>query len=162
MLSRIISGGQTGADRAALDAALESGFPAGGSCPAGRRAEDGPISDFYPLTEIPGGYRRRTRQNVIDADGTVVFHQGPLSGGTKLTRDYAIAEGKPCKLIDISQVDPPQAAALLLGFIRDSEIRVLNVAGPRSSGCPGIYRFVKQAVALSLQQLRSGAASPGY
>ncbi len=75
MLSKIISGGQTGADRAALDAGLERGFPVGGGCPEGRLAEDGPIDSRYVLVKVEGGYIGRTRRNVQDSDGTVIFYQ---------------------------------------------------------------------------------------
>ncbi len=95
MLSKVISGGQTGADRAALDAALDLGFPIGGSCPVGRMAEDGPINDAYTLTEIGGGYRQRTKQNVIDSDGTAIFYESYLQGGTEATVLFCIRQGKP-------------------------------------------------------------------
>ncbi len=154
MLSNIISGGQTGADRAALDAGIESGFPIGGSCPAGRRAEDGPIDEVYPLTEISGDYRERTEQNVIDADGTAIFFESHLFGGTEATRAFAIRERKPHQLIDISLIDPPEAAALLAGFIREFDIRILNVAGPRASDCPTMYCYVKQVMTRVLRQFQ--------
>lgn len=152
MLSKIISGGQTGADRAALDAGLELGFPIGGSCPAGRMAEDGPISSVYNLTEIGGGYRQRTRQNVVDADGTAIFYRSYVRGGTEATVLFCIRQGKPYKLIDIELVEPDHAAKLLMDFVREFNIATLNVAGPRSSGCAGIYDYVKRAVSLLVQQ----------
>lgn len=152
MLSKIISGGQTGADRAALDAGLESAFPIGGSCPAGRLAEDGPISSAYTLTEIDGGYRQRTRQNVVDADGTAIFYRSYVHGGTEATVLFCIRQGKPYKLIDIELVEPDHAAKLLMDFVREFNITTLNVAGPRSSGCAGIYDYVKRAVSLLVQQ----------
>lgn len=146
MLSKVISGGQTGADRAGLDAALESGFPIGGSCPVGRMAEDGPINDTYTLTEIGGGYRQRTKQNVIDSDGTAIFYESYLHGGTEATVLFCIRQGKPYKLIDIELVESSRAAELLSEFVREFNVSVLNVAGPRSSSCPAIYRYVKQAI----------------
>ncbi|MBB3061745.1 putative molybdenum carrier protein [Microbulbifer rhizosphaerae] len=152
MLSKIISGGQTGADRAALDAGLETGFPIGGACPAGRMAEDGPIGDVYPLVEISGGYRQRTRKNVEESDGTAVFYKSYLKGGTELTVLLCIRLGKPHKLIDIELVSPKVAATLLVDFITASGINVLNVAGPRQSGCPEIYGYVKQAMGLVIKR----------
>jgi hypothetical protein len=92
-LSKIVSGGQTGVDRGALDAALRVGFPCGGWCPQDRKAEDGPIPDRYPLVVLPGaGYRQRTLKNVKDSDGTVIIYANTLSGGTKLTRDFCQRE----------------------------------------------------------------------
>src|SRR5450631_3978490 len=100
-LTKIVSGGQTGVDRGALDAALAAGFPCGGWCPADRRAEDGPIPQRYPLTPLPGaGYRQRTQQNLIDSDGTAILFYGTLSGGTKLTRDSCVREKKPFVVLD--------------------------------------------------------------
>ncbi|MFC6671530.1 YpsA SLOG family protein [Marinobacterium aestuariivivens] len=146
MLEKIISGGQTGADRAALDAALEAGFPAGGCCPVGRKAEDGTIDARYPLQEIGGGYRARTRRNVEDADGTAIFYSSTPSGGTELTLLFCIKTGKPYKLIDIDLVTPERAAQLLAVFAGGAGIATLNVAGPRHSGCPAVYAFVKDSV----------------
>jgi hypothetical protein len=146
MLEKIISGGQTGADRAALDAALASEFPTGGSCPVGRMAEDGPIDPSYLLTEIGGGYRARTKKNVEDSDGTVIFYDCYLQGGTEQTVAFCIKAGKPYKLIDIDLVNIDIAANKTLQFVSDHKIKVLNVAGPRLSGCPAIYDFVKNTI----------------
>tara|TARA_R110002111_G_scaffold259523_1_gene329646 strand:+ start:1241 stop:1705 length:465 start_codon:yes stop_codon:yes gene_type:complete len=152
VLSKVISGGQTGADRAALDAALELDFPIGGSCPVGRMAEDGPINDEYTLTEIGGGYRQRTKQNVVDSDGTAIFYESYLRGGTEATVLFCIRQGKPYKLIDIAVVESQRATELLSGFVQEFNVSVLNVAGPRSSNCPAIYSYVKRAVGLVIQQ----------
>ncbi|MEQ5837820.1 putative molybdenum carrier protein [Marinobacter sp. NFXS9] len=153
MLLKIISGGQTGADRAALDAALEAGFPIGGSCPAGRKAEDGPISLDYGLEEVNGGYRQRTKRNILDADGTLIFYESYLSGGTELTVEFCIRLKKPYKLIDIDTVDAETASNLLIAFTNAFDIRVLNVAGPRASGCQGIYVYVKETVHQALARM---------
>ncbi|MBU59718.1 MAG: hypothetical protein CL543_12635 [Alcanivorax sp.] len=152
MLSMIISGGQTGADRAALDAALEAAFPMGGSCPVGRMAEDGPIDDVYTLTEIGGGYRQRTKRNVMDSDGTVIFYESYVRGGTEATVLFCIRQKKPYKLIDIDLVEVPRSAELLDEFVREFKVSILNVAGPGLSGCPGIYDYVKQVMGLTLQK----------
>ena len=143
-LERIISGGQTGADRAALDAGLEANFPICGFCPAGRIAEDGPIDYKYPLWELPiGGYRQRTKKNVECSDGTIIFYDTILQGGSKLTEEFCIKAGKPCELIDISLVNTNIAIDLIRNFIHYKQIKVLNVAGPREGGCANIYSFVK-------------------
>ena len=95
-LHKIVSGGQTGADRAALDAALSSGFPCGGWCPEGRLAEDGPLSSAYPLEELPGGgYRQRTIKNIESSDGTAIFYFNRPTGGTELTLVQCIRLHKP-------------------------------------------------------------------
>jgi len=151
VISKIISGGQTGADRAALDAAIQLEFPAGGTCPAGRLAEDGPISEDYPLTEVSGGYRQRTKQNVLDADGTAIFYHSYLSGGTEETVLFCIKQHKPYKLIDISLVEPESAAELIISFASEFKVNVLNVAGPSASTCPSMYAYVKQVMCLVLK-----------
>jgi hypothetical protein len=137
---RIISGGQTGADRAALDVALQLGIPAGGWCPAGRRAEDGVIPALYPLSETGSPVHAvRTRRNVRDADATLVFNLGVLDGGTLLTVDYAARRGRPCLLVQLDVPDHPDPEAVA-AWLREHGVRVLNVAGPRESKRPGIYR----------------------
>jgi hypothetical protein len=148
MLSKIISGGQTGADRAALDAGIESGFSIGGSCPLGRMAEDGPIDLRYPLDEIEGGYEARTKKNVENSNGTVIFYDCYLQGGTEKTVAFCIEYEKPYKLIDIDLVSIDVAANKVDTFVSDYKILVLNVAGPRQSNCPSIYRYVKNTVQL--------------
>lgn len=139
LVEKIISGGQSGADRAALDVALELGIPAGGWCPAGRRAEDGVIDVRYPLTETKSPIHSvRTRRNVREADGTLVFNLGELDGGTLLTVAYAGQRGKPCLLVQLDAPGHPDAAAVR-AWLEANAIRVLNVAGPRESKRPGIY-----------------------
>jgi hypothetical protein len=148
-LSKIVSGGQTGVDRAALDAALSAGFPGGGWCPADRSAEDGLIPERYPVTPLPGiGHRRRTRQNVIDSDGTVIFFYEALTGGTRLTRNLCALEKKPYITLDARRIsEVPAAVAAILSFVADNDIQVLNVAGPRLSGWPEGYEFAVQVLA---------------
>ncbi|WP_457942295.1 YpsA SLOG family protein [Vreelandella alkaliphila] len=154
MLSKIISGGQTGADRAALDAALTLDFPIGGTCPVGRMAEDGPMSSIYTLEEVSGDYRQRNHQNVQNADGTAIFYASYLQGGTEATALFCIQQSKPYKLIDIELIDPLHAAMLLADFVHDRNISILNVAGPRASTCPVMYAYVKQAIELVIKQSR--------
>ena len=140
VLEKIISGGQTGADRAALDVALELGIPCGGWCPKGRRAEDGRIADRYPLEEASSSeYPARTRMNVEDSDGTLIFARGSPRGGTLLTLKLARQLGKPYTLVDPCQEDYFSAVAT---WLRQNQIRTLNVAGPREGEAPGIYKQV--------------------
>ena len=140
-LEKIISGGQSGVDRAALDAALSKKFPCSGWCPQGRLAEDGPIPARYPLLELAGGYRERTRQNVMASDATAVIYFSELEGGTKLTVAYCQRAAKPCKLIDGNDIAVSRASGELFEFIRSQAVRTLNVAGPRLSKSPEAYRY---------------------
>jgi len=135
MPSRIVSGGQTGVDRAALDAALALGIPIGGWCPASRWAEDGPIPARYPLRETPhGDPAERTRRNVRDSDATLVLTTSPAAGGALLTIEVARALSRPHLVVD-PFADPPAPAA---DWLRALGGGVLNVAGPRESEAPGI------------------------
>jgi hypothetical protein len=154
VVSKLISGGQTGADRAALDAALALGIPCGGWCPRGRRAEDGPIDERYPLQETPSAeYAQRTEWNVRDSDGTLVLTRGEPRGGTAFTLDIARDLGRPVLILDLARA--PVAGAVG-NWLRREGIRVLNVAGPRESGAPGIHeealRFLRAALAPSLPE----------
>jgi hypothetical protein len=134
---KIISGGQTGADRAALDVALTLSWPIGGGCPKGRRAEDGMIPDRYPLTETPeADYDIRTRRNVEDSDGTLILNLGTLDGGTALTVKLARQMGKPCLMVALEDGIEPTA---FQEWLDAHPIAVLNVAGPRESKRPGVY-----------------------
>lgn len=136
-LEKIISGGQTGADRAALDAALASGTPVGGWCPRGRRAEDGPILPQYPLCETPSPvYAQRTAWNVQEGDATLILTLGPPTGGTALTIAEAKRLGRPLRLVRLDEAPDPEATR---AWLDAHGIRMLNVAGPRASEQPGIY-----------------------
>ena len=139
---KILSGGQTGVDRGALDAALEQGAPCGEWCPEGRLAEDGTIPDRYPVQELKaGGYRQRTLQNIRDGDGTLIIYFGRPSGGTEETLYFCIKKGKPYQLIDAQEVSPARVVALILGFIAEFRIATLNVAGPRASKEPRAHDY---------------------
>lgn len=141
MITKIISGGQTGADRAALDFAIAQGIPHGGCCPEGRAAEDGVISLHYHLMELKdAGYRQRTRQNVLDSDGTLVVNLGDLDGGSLQTQRFAELHGKPCLVIQAEEGGLDVLAEQILAWLRANQIMTLNVAGPRESKRPGIYR----------------------
>lgn len=139
MLKKIVSGGQTGVDRAALDTALRLGIPCGGWCPRGRRAEDGVIPAHYPLTETETvDYRCRTEQNVRDSDGTLILTQGILTSGTALTEKLAQHHRKPVLVVNLAT--PTEDLQRVNDWLQLHQIEVLNVAGPRESNYPGIYR----------------------
>jgi hypothetical protein len=152
----IVSGGQTGVDRGALDAALAVGVPCGGWCPEGRIAEDGVISDIYPLTILPGaGYRQRTRQNIIDSDATVIiyFEYIVARGGTELTLQQCIKANKPYLLIDSAELSPERAAERIASFVQQRHVLRLNVAGPRGGGMPQLHPYTQSAITLMLRQI---------
>ena len=144
---KIISGGQTGVDRAALDVALKRGIECGGWCPTGRLDEFGRIPDQYPLQELEvGGFTERTLKNVKDSDGTVVIYPGKLSGGTEQTVRFSVEQQRPHQLIDASKVSVEEAAKLISDFVRKSKISVLNIAGPRQSEWPEGYDYATRAL----------------
>jgi hypothetical protein len=158
-LTRIISGGQTGVDRGALDAALELSFPCGGWCPDGRQAEDGVIPDRYPVAVLAGaGYRARTRQNVEDSDATLILSDGELTGGTAHTKRFCTGRGRPCLVVDAAAMSPSQAAKAVVAFLgvpgRTPPITVLNVAGPRATGWPDGYAYARAVVRAVIQAVR--------
>jgi len=133
---KIISGGQTGVDRGALDAAIAMGISQSGWCPKGRLAEDGPIPPVYHLTETDSPeYAVRTEKNVLDSDATLILCRGCPSGGTELTLRLAARHKRPYRVVDLD--DPPPLAQLRrwLSKVRPA---TLNVAGPRESQAPGI------------------------
>ncbi|MRR55710.1 MAG: hypothetical protein EG822_14600 [Deltaproteobacteria bacterium] len=137
MVVTIISGGQTGADRAGLDAAMEAGIPVGGYCPKGRLAEDGTVPVKYPLIELTkGGYPARTERNVVESDGTLILNVGKLSGGTRLTQDCTMKHGKPCLVV---QLDHEPETAPVRHWVEEHSIHILNIAGPRESKHPGLH-----------------------
>lgn len=150
-ITKIVSGGQSGADRAALDAAIEMGRSYGGWLPKGRKTEDGPLAACYQLQEMKsGGYSTRTEQNVIDSDGTLLFSHGPLSGGSLLTRKLAAKQKRPCLHIDCSEVEQDAALTRIEEWLTTNGIGIVNVAGPRASGDPAIYAVVKTLMTKAL------------
>ena len=137
MLRKIISGGQTGVDRAALDACLKTGFPCGGWCPAGRRAEDGVIPDSYPLQEMDSVYYDdRTRQNILASDATLIIYQNDMTGGTLLTYKLARELNKAVFLFKVSPFFIDESLGELVQFLKSNSVEILNIAGPRASQWP--------------------------
>ena len=152
MLTKLISGGQTGADRAALDIALKFDIPHGGWVPEGRLAEDGRLPDKYKIKEMPtDSYSARTEQNVIDSDGTVIFSHGKPAGGSDYTREMALKHGKQLLGIDLNLTTSFDAASLIVSWIQLRRIKILNVADPRASEDAGIYYDVFRILAMVIQ-----------
>ena len=146
---KVVSGGQTGVDRAALDAALAAGIAAGGWCPAGRRAEDGVIPSRYPLLETPSAdYAERTERNVRDSDATLVLYLRCLRGGSRLTADLARRLGKPVMCKDLSDdID----IASIVRWLELNKVRIINCAGPRESELPGVRAEACELLAVLLE-----------
>lgn len=140
---KIISGGQTGADRAALDAAITLGLPHGGWLPRGRKTENGPLPAQYNLKELDSeNYRIRTEQNVIAGDGTLIVSFGPLTGGSALTESLSIKHGRPCLTLNLELISLDEAVYAVEKWLQRYDIATINVAGPRASGEPRIYDAV--------------------
>lgn len=140
VIKKIISGGQTGADQAALDVAITLNIPHGGWIPKGRQTEDGPLPDKYQLHEMPtSSYPRRTEQNIVSSDGTVMLSHGNLTGGSALTRKLAKKHSKPWVHVDLDKVSLSEAVEIIRIWVETNKIEVLNIAGPRASKDPEIY-----------------------
>jgi hypothetical protein len=155
MIARLVSGGQTGVDRAALDAAMALGLPCGGFCPRGRLAEDGVIPEHYPLVETPSErYAQRTEWNVRDSDGTLVLKRGRATGGTALTIATAHRLGRPLLVLDLAKAPAPGEVRR---WATERHIAVLNVAGPRESQRPGVGEEARRFL---LEVLAAGRARP--
>jgi len=154
----ILSGGQTGVDRAALDAALAAGVPCGGWCPRGRLAEDGVIPDHYPLVERPeDGYAERTKANVRDSDATLVLARGAPEGGTRLAIEYAKALNRPLQIVDLTRASGADEVTRIRAWIDELGIRRLNVAGPRASEAPEVYELARALLGALLQTARKAS-----
>jgi len=157
-LRKIVSGGQTGVDRAALDAAIQAGIETGGWCPKGRRALDGPIPDRYPMQETRGSsYRTRTRWNVRDSDATLIVCQGEPSGGTALTVTFCEQLGRPY-FVHRLDTDASAGCKTIASWLVEHRVQVLNVAGPRESRQSPVYR---PALALITDLMNTLLNSPG-
>ena len=150
----IISGGQTGVDRAALDFALANNIPCGGWCPKNRRAEDGEIPEHYPLTETSTDkYPQRTRKNVQDSDATLIITNGAKSRGTKLTAETALKQKKPYLIINPNK----DSAIELLEWLQKEKPQILNIAGPRYSENPLLEEFTKNLLSRCLIPEKNGS-----
>jgi hypothetical protein len=147
MPKKIISGGQTGVDRAALDVCMERNFPCSGWCPKGRLAEDGVINREYPLTETnEAEYSFRTIKNVIDSDGTIIISPENLSGGTQFTYQTAIERQKPVLAIHPTNQINSSLFSEVKDWLRTNKIEILNIAGPRESEWPEGYKITHEIV----------------
>lgn len=156
MILQLISGGQTGVQRAALDAALAQEFPCAGWCPHGRKAEDGPLPAVYPLEETDSpGYTKRTVQNIRDSDGALIITRGVPTGRTDLSLTTARKHRKAVLVIDLEAM-PSQTAAIekIRAWGDERLIRDLNVTGPRESRCPGIYEEARALLTRLLTHLK--------
>jgi hypothetical protein len=161
-IEKIVSGGQTGADRAALDFAIEYDMDHGGWLPEGRLAEDGPVSSRYNLKELAGGnYRRRTEKNVEDSDGTLIVSRGDLTGGSLLTLEFAREYARPCLHINLDKIIVFDAAIDVYEWLKGHDIKVLNVAGPRASKDPEIYELTWNLLEMVLHMDTISSAMPG-
>ncbi|OGQ50132.1 MAG: hypothetical protein A3I09_02565 [Deltaproteobacteria bacterium RIFCSPLOWO2_02_FULL_47_10] len=167
---KIISGGQTGVDRAALDVALELGLPCGGWCPKGRKAEDGPIDSKYPLKETESDdYAVRTEWNVRDSDGTLIITRGKPTGGTAYTVACCKMQNKPHLVIDLYNFPSPRPSPTrgegendglpsplmhqIHSWLTRHNIRTLNIAGPRENNVPGIYQKARKIISSLNEEL---------
>jgi hypothetical protein len=157
---KIISGGQTGVDRAALDVALKHRIDCGGWCPAGRLDEIARIPDRYPLKELEhGGFTERTLQNVKHSDGTVIMYSVQLSGGTEQTVRFCVEQERPHELIDASKISTEEAARSIANLLRKHKIDILNVAGPRQSEWPEGYDYAYRALDVFVNSIMSKSTS---
>ena len=148
---KIVSGAQTGVDRAALDAALKHGIECGGWVPAGRLDEFDRIPDRYPVRELDrGGFAERTLQNIKDSDGTVIIYCGAAGGGTAQTIQFCVAQKCPHLLVDAADVPAERAAGLIAEFVRQQGVAILNIAGPRQTEWASGYDYVFRALDLFL------------
>ena len=157
---KIVSGGQTGVDRAALDFAIRHGYEHGGWCPHGRLAEDGVIPPIYRLRETDSAdYDERTEKDVVDSDATlIVAREKELSGGTAFTKTCAEQQGRPVLVVYESD-NVARSTAALSKFLKRNNVRTLNVAGPRESQAPGIGKFVAKLLEAALETRRTLAAA---
>ena len=147
MFTKIISGGQTGSERAALDVAIKFNIPYSGWVPLGRNAEDGPISNKYQLQEMPiTSYFRKTEQNVLHADGNLIISHGSLSRSCAYTKMIALKHVLPWYHVNLTKTAIFQAALLILQWIEINKIRVLNVTGSKASEKSTIYEDVKNVL----------------
>ncbi len=140
MIKKIISGGQTGADQAALDVAIKYNIPHGGWIPKGRLTEDGGLPTEYQLEEMPTeSYSQRTEKNILDSDATLIVSHGKITGGPALTKKLAKQHNKQYLHLDMDEMSMLYALRFLKSWVSDNGIKILNVAGARASKDPNIY-----------------------
>ena len=162
MIQKIISGGQTGADQAALDAAIKLGVAHGGWISKGRRTENGPLADKYGLIEMPDAdYAARTEKNILESDGTLILSHGRLTGGSLLTLKLAKLHQRPCMHMDLTDKVFSKAISEIHSWGMEKGIETLNVAGPRASKDPIIYEsafyVVEGVLLLSIVEVDAGS-----
>lgn len=158
MIRKIISGGQTGVDQAALDVAIKLGIPHGGWIPKGRLTEAGPLPRKYKLQELPTrSYPKRTERNVLDSDATLVIARGAIKGGTALTLSLARRHGKPFLQVDLARLNALEAARCISHWVLNHQVGVLNVAGPRHSEDPKLYADARKVLERALHMLADQA-----
>ncbi|UCD32019.1 MAG: putative molybdenum carrier protein [Desulfobacterales bacterium] len=167
MIKKIISGGQVGADQAALDVAIKMGISHGGYIQKGRKTQSGLLPEKYKLKEMPtASFIKRIEQNVINSDGTLVISHGELSGGAGYCKKMADKHGRPCIHIDLSQTPILIAASSIHTWLKANNIEVLNVTGSRASEDPEIYKetmlIVENTLLLGLGKTESGEYSIDY
>lgn len=151
----IISGGQTGADQGALDAAIALGIPHGGWVPKGRLTEAGTLPDKYQLQEMASSsYPKRTEKNIIESNGTLILTYGRLTGGSALTAKLAKTHTRPCLHIDLGALSIIEAAERIRQWLTSNRIRTLNVAGSRASKAPNIHQATVEVLMFALSDLR--------
>lgn len=161
MIEKIISGGQTGADRAALDVAIKLGIPHGGWIPKGRITEEGPLPERYRMQEMPTeSYSDRTEKNVIDSDGTLIICRGQPTGGSDYTREMALKHKKQLLHVDLNQTSSFDAASLISSWIKLYQVKTLNVAGPSASKDPNVYVDVFRILEWAFKIFRIEDMSP--
>jgi hypothetical protein len=147
MIKKIISGGQTGADQAGLDVAIELGIPHGGWIPKGRKTEEGILPGNYKLSEMNStSYPKRTEKNVLESEGTVIFTTGSLAGGSALTRKLANKHERPVLHVNFTKMTGKETATTVSAWIESHSIEVLNVAGSRASKNQNIYQNTKNVL----------------
>lgn len=147
MIYKIISGGQTGADQGALDAAMALGISHGGWIAKGRLTESGPLPGKYKLAQMSTtSNARRTEKNIIESDGTLILSHGELTGGSALTLEFTAKHQRPCLHVDLELTPAFQAASLITSWLEQNRIEILNVAGPRASKDPKIYQLTKYII----------------
>ena len=154
MLKKIISGGQTGADRAGLDVAIEKGIPHGGWIPKGRKTEDGTLPNKYNLSEMTStSYPKRTEKNILDSDGTLIISHGKITGGSSLTIKLSKQHEKPWIHLDMNDISTKEASKQLTRWIKGHQIQILNVAGPRATKDPTIHTKASEVLKKAIELL---------